>query len=647
MTKSIIHIDIETYCEADLTKVGVYRYAEDASFEILMIAYAIDDEPVKIVDLKQGEKIPTELHDALLNDDILKVAHNANFERVCLRVCGYDIAVHLWRCTAIMASYAGLPRSLGDVSKILNLDNGKMTEGKDLIKLFSVPCKPTIKNGGRTRNLSEHEPDKWQVFKDYCVRDVEAEREICHILRPIKLPNFEWRNWFLDQEINDRGVQLDTFMVEQVIKIDEQSRDRLLRSMQDITGLANPNSNAQLLGWLRTKGVVTNSLTKDRVKQIIESTEISEVKEVLKLRQQASKTSNNKYYTMQDCVCFDDRARGLFQHYGASRTGRSAGRLIQLQNLPRSYEKDIDTARAYAMTGDYDFISGVFDNVPDILSQLIRTSIAAKKNHTLVVCDFSAIEARVLAWLANEKWRLDVFASHGKIYEASAAMMFGVPIEKIGKGSDLRQKGKVAELALGYQGGAGALVTMGADKMGLSEQEMKDIVYRWREANKRIKALWYSLQESALECVEKRRAVMSVKGIVFRHEFGCMTIQLPSGRKLFYRDPTVIEGAYGAILCYYGQNQTTGKWEQMDTYGGKLTENITQAIARDLLFDCMREIKHDIIMHVHDEVVVEVEKDKGAEVLKELQDLMSAVPKWAEGLPLKGEGFVTDFYKKD
>ena len=643
MTKQVLHIDIETYCATDLTKVGVYRYAEDPTFEVLMIAYAIDDNPVKIIDLKQGETIPEELHSALSNPEIIKVAHNSNFERVCLRAIGYSIPIDEWRCTSIMASYAGLPRSLGDISKVLNLDNAKMTEGKDLIKLFSLPCKPTKKNGGRTRNLPEHEPEKWQIFKDYCVRDVEAEREICHILRTIKLPNFEWHNWFLDQHINDRGVQLDTYFIDQVLKVDEESNERLFGRMQELTGLHNPNSTAQLVGWLRGKGVVTDSLTKERVKQIIDSTSADVVREVLGLRQQLSKTSNKKYYTMKDCVCSDGRARGLFQHYGAGRTGRSAGRLIQLQNLPRNYENDIDTARGYAMTGYYDFISGVFDNVPDILSQLIRTAIVAENGKTLVVCDFSAIEARVLAWLANEKWRLDVFATHGKIYEASASMMFGVPIEKIGKGSDLRQKGKVAELALGYQGGAGALVSMGADKMGLSEQEMKDIVSRWREANKRIKAMWYSLQEASIECVSKRRAVMGVKGIIFRYEFDCMTIQLPSGRKLFYREPTIVEGAYGDILCYYGQNQTTGKWERQDTYGGKLTENITQAVARDLLFDCMQRIKHPITMHVHDEVVVEVAKDSGASVLNELQDLMGQVPTWAEGLPMKGEGFVTDF----
>lgn len=644
----MLHIDIETYSEIDLTKSGVYRYSEHESFEVLMIAYSFGNSPVRIVDLAQGETMPTELHNALLDPKVMKMAHNANFERVCLSRIGYTTPVREWYCSAFLCAYTGLPRSLGDVSGVLKLgDKAKMKEGKELIRYFSMPCKPTKTNGGRTRNLPEHAPDKWQTFKDYCVRDVEAEREICDRLGKIEVWASELDNWYLDQEINDRGVKVDMGFVDSARFVIDKEVSSIIKRMSDLTGLDNPNSGAQLIEWLRSKGVITNSVAKERLLEIKKSTGLKVVRDVIDLKLQASKTSNKKYDAMNDCVCEDSRARGLFQHYGASRTGRSAGRLIQLQNLPRNDLKDLGLARAYVRTGDHELIADTYPDVQSTISQLIRTAIVAEKGKTLVVCDFSAIEARVLAWLANEKWRLDVFATHGKIYEASASMMFGVPINKIDKGSDLRQKGKVAELALGYQGGPGALVSMGADKMGLSEQEMKDIVHRWREANKRIKALWQSLQEASIEAVEKRRKVVSVKGIVFEVKHGCLTVKLPSGRHLFYRDPSVMEGDYGLKLCYFGQNQTTGKWEQQDTYGGKLTENITQAVARDLLFECMKRIDHPIIMHVHDEVVVEVDKDSGASVLNELQDLMSQVPTWAEGLPMKGEGFVTDFYKKD
>ena len=648
-----LHIDIETYSSVDITTCGSYKYFESLDFEILMIAYAFDDDPIRIIDLAQGEELPYWFAPALRDEDIELHAHNANFERNAFHTYGIETPIERWHCSAVKAGYCGLPLSLDGASKGLQLgDKGKSAEGKALIKYFSCPVKPTKVNGTRTRNYPHHDPEKWERFKDYCKKDVEAEREIGRRLQAYVIPKSERLNYFLDQKINDKGILIDLVMAQNAFDIDNRFSAELYAKVQELTGLDNPNSPAQLKAWLQDKtGFEIPSLAKGLLPDLIKDAKSPEVSKVIGLRQMLSKTSTKKYLAMLNCACNDNRAHGLFQFYGANRTGRWAGRLIQMQNLPQNHLDDLEEARACIASGDYDLTTLLYDDVPSMLSQLIRTAFVAKEGHIFGIMDFSSIEAAVLSWLSNEKWRLNVFASHGKIYEASASKMFNVPIESVTKGSDLRAKGKVAELALGYQGAIGALKTMGGEKMGLSDPEMETIVRKWRLANPAIVALWADLESCAMRAIKAKKKIVSIhKGIIFDCDDMALTITLPSGRSLFYQSPSFTENQWGRkSIRYKGMNQTTKQWEYVDTYGGKLTENVVQAIARDLLADAMRNLndaKFDIVMTVHDEIVCELLEDTAEERLKEMQKLMCVHAPWSEGIPLRAEGELTPFYKK-
>ena len=650
-----LHIDIETYSSVDITSAGAYKYAVSLDFEILMIAYAFDDEDVEIVDLAKEETMPQRLVEALINPKVLKFAHNANFERTCLKQIGFDVPIEQWRCTAVMSAYCGLPLHLDGVSKALKLGEfSKDAVGKALIKYFSMPIKPTKVNGGRTRNFPHHDTEKWENFKKYCKQDVVAEREIERRLIKYEMPQSEIDNYILDQKINDRGILIDLEMASNAYDIDQKYSEEITKELQDLTGVENPNSASQLKNWLGVemqRDVETLSKTV-MPELIIEAGKGSNAAKVLSLRAKNSKTSVKKYTAMLNCACDDNRAHGLFQFYGANRTGRWAGRLIQLQNLPQNHIDDLELARNAVLSGDYTYINMLYDDIGSILSQLIRTAFIAKENHTFAVADFSAIEARVIAWLAGEQWRLDVFQTHGKIYEASASMMFGVPIEQIGKGSDLRQKGKVAELALGYQGGVGALKTMGGERMGLSEQEMKSIVDKWRKANPAIVELWGDIEICANRCVKTgRQQISDFRGLVFETDGDVMTIELPSGRKLFYQQPIIGKNRFDKpSLMYMGMDQVKKTWGRVETYGGKLVENIVQAIARDILADSMLRLDKEgleLVMHVHDEVVAEVPEANAAALLNKMYDIMGAEISWAKSLPLSADGYLTKFYKKD
>jgi len=644
-----LHVDIETYSSVDIRSAGAYKYAESEDFEILMVAYAFGNEPIECYDWKE---LPKRFFDLFSDPEVLKVAHNATFERVCFRAVGINIPIEQWRCTAIKASYCGLPMSLDQVSKALELgEKGKLSTGKSLIRYFCMPCKATKTNGGRTRNLAHHNPEKWQQFQDYCVNDVEAEREIVKQLRKYNFPASEWAAYALDQQINDTGVLLDLDLAEAAIRVDQENSEQLMARMKEITHLDNPNSLAQLKQWLLVKtGQEITSLTKDSVKQLIDQTEDEAVKEVLLIRQKTGRTSIKKYAAMQNCVGSDGRARGLFQFYGAGRTGRWAGRLIQLQNLPRNYMTDLTEARTLLKMNDPEAFAMVY-NVSDSLSQLIRTALIPSERKRFAVADFSAIEARVLAWLAGEKWRLDVFKTHGKIYEASASKMFNVPIEQIGKGSELRSKGKVAELALGYQGSVGALKQMGGEEMGLSEKDMQVVVDKWREANKSIVQFWYNLNDLAIRAVKTRRTQVHSSGIEMSADDRTLRIKLPSGRELIYWSPKLSQNRFGReSVSYKGVDGTTKQWIHIDTYGGKLTENIVQAVARDLLLNSMHELKahgFKTVMHVHDEAVIEVQAGMAEELLRNIEKVMCRLPDWAEDFPLDADGYVCDFYMKD
>ena len=646
----ILSIDIETYSSVDLVKSGVYPYTEAPDFEILLFAYAWDDGPVEVIDLTEVEDLPEDVMNALTDPSVIKTAFNANFERTCIAK-HFDIECDpaQWQCTAVHAAYLGLPGNLDGVAKCLKLEAQKDTKGKNLIKYFSVPCKPTKANGGRTRNLPHHDPEKWQQFIEYNRQDVEVERAIRKKLERYPVPEFEHRLWCLDQKIVDRGVMLDAELVEQAIKGDTAFHKQREDEAKALTGLENPNSVAQLKKWLEDEhNVNVTSLSKDNVAALIEQTENEDVKRVLRLRQEMSKTSVKKYQAMQRVRCQDGRARGLIQFYGANRTGRWAGRLVQVQNLPRNYLPDLALARELVRSGDHETLEMLYDNIPDVLSQLIRTAFIPSPGHRLIVSDFSAIEARVIAWLAGEKWRLDVFNSHGKIYEASASQMFGVPIEQITKGSDLRQRGKVAELALGYQGGVGALKQMGALDMGLTEEELPELVQTWRGANPNIVQFWYDVERAALTAVREKRKVPLRHGIAFLHEAGMMRIKLPSGRHLTYVRPKIGKNKFGKDAISYEGVGDQGKWMRLDTYGGKLVENIVQAVARDCLAVAMMRVAdagYPIVMHVHDELVVDAPHGFGS--LTEVETIMSQPIEWAPDLPLKAEGFETDFYMKD
>lgn len=649
-----LHIDVETFSSVDIKTSGAYKYIESIDFEILMISYCLDHGPIQTIDLASGEKIPESFKELFYNPKIEKHAHNAVFERLAFRAIGMDLPVDQWHCSAIKAAYCGLPLSLDNVSKALNLgDKGKLATGKALIRYFSCPIKPTISNGHRERNLPEHNPEKWAEFKIYCEQDVEAERAITTLLEKYDMPIFERVNYLIDQEINDRGILIDLNLARNAVEIDNLFADELTLEIKKITGLDNPNSPAQLKNWLSQRmGKEITSLTKDSVDNLIQEAGPGIVSDVLNIRKKLSKTSTKKYVAMLACACDDERAHGVFQFYGANRTGRWAGRLIQLQNLPRNYIKFLDLARQVVSDNDFDLMKILFDDLSDILSQLIRTAFIARKGKTFAVSDFSAIEARVLAWLAEESWRIEVFKTHGKIYEASAAMMFGVPIESIKKGSELRDKGKIAELALGYQGALGALTSMGGEKMGLSVPEMELIVKKWRDANPNTVKFWYDVERCAKLAIKSKKPVKTKTGnLTFNCDEMAMTIELPSGKRLYYQEPSIGLNRFGKeSIKYKGIDQTTGQWTNIETYGGKLTENIVQAVSRDLLAQSMinlHEKGFEIVMHVHDEVACEVPIEDAEKQLEIMCELMCTNIHWAKGLPLNADGYVTQYYKKD
>lgn len=651
-----LHLDIETYCELSLPDVGVYKYASHPSFKILLLAYAIDDWPGQILDLEYGDKVPDKLIKMLHDTRIRKVAHNAQFERVCLSVYFGYLSPKNWECTMIKALTLGLPGSLDNASKALGFseDMQKLTIGKNLIRLFCMPRKPSKANGYQSCFFAEDKPGEWEQFKQYCKQDVEVERSIDKALSRYQTTPEEIRLWELDQTINDRGVGLDRHFVESAIKIDAEYQEKLITRYKEVTGLDNPKSVAQLKIWLNEKlDIDVPKITKETLPELIKAAKekgVPEAVEALMIRQETAKTSTTKYQKMLDVIMHDDRARGLLQFYGASRTGRWAGRLVQVQNLPQNHIKDLDTARKVVATGDLETLEMVYDKIPNVLSQLIRTAFIPSPGHKFVVADFSAIEARVIAWFAREQWRLDVFNSHGKIYEASAAQMFKVPIESIKKGDPLRQKGKVAELALGYQGGPGALISMGALKMGIPEEELQPLVDQWRRANPKIVQLWKDVENSVKDAIENRSTVsFSTKGVKFMADKSYLFIQLPSGRKLAYRDPKLVEDRFGTKITYQGINQTTNKWEAQETYGGKLVENLVQATARDCLAVSMMRLEeagYRIVMHVHDEVILDVPVSD-TKALEKVTKIMGQPISWAPGLPLRADAYETPYYCKD
>ncbi len=636
-----LYVDIETYCDLDLLVTGVYKYVEDPSFEILLISYTIDNGEIYIIDLTNFDNTLPFLE--LLNISE-KHAHNAQFERICLNKY-FGINTTDWRCTMVKSAFCGLPLVLESVSEALELGElSKDSAGKALVRYFCQPCKPSKTNGQRLRNLPFHDPEKWENFKNYCKQDVEAERAID--LRLSKYEFTEQENYLLDQKINDFGVRIDLQMAQNAVDIDAKFSSYLMDRIRELTGIDNPNSPAQLKKWLSDQtGQNVSTLAKDAIPDLIELSEGGAVKQVLELRQKLAKTSIKKYQAMIDWYGKDERVRGVLQFYGASRTGRYSGRAFQPHNLPRNYLPDLDNARNLIKHGDFELIGMLYSDVPSILSQLIRTALIPAKNKIFNVADFSAIEARVLAWLAGEEWRLEVFRGHGKIYEASASMMFNIPIEKITKDSSYRQKGKVAELALGYQGSVDALKRMGAESMGLTDEEMKNIVNLWRKKSPKIKKFWSDL-EGAIVLAVKNKSKVKLRNLIFESNGEFLTIQLPSGRKSYYYKPRLTIGRYGnEAIKYMGVNQETKQWGWVDSYGGKFAENVTQAIARDLLAEAMQRLDKagfNIAIHVHDEAVCEEETDR----LKEMCRIAAIVPDWAKGLPMGAEGFVSNYYKK-
>lgn len=643
-----LSIDIETYSDVPLPKTGVYRYCESPNFEILLFAYSIDSQPVQIVDLACGEKIPEEIIAALEDDTIIKWAFNAAFERICLsRFLGYPTGTYLnpegWRCSMIWAATMGLPLSLEGVGAVLGLEKQKLTEGKDLIKYFCQLCAPTKSNGGRTRNRPFHAPEKWEAFKRYNIRDVETEIGIQHKLRKFPVPDSVWDEYHIDQEINDRGVKLDMELVHQAIAMDTRSREELTAAMKNITSLENPNSVQQMKQWLSDNGVETNTLDKKTVSELLKDAPMK-LKDVLTLRQQLAKSSVRKYQAMEKTVCSDERARGMFQFYGANRTGRFSGRNIQLQNLPQNHLPDLAQARSLVKKGDFDAVELLYEDVPDTLSQLIRTAFIPRENTLFYVADFSAIEARVIAWFAGESWRQRVFEKGGDIYCASASQMFKVPVEKHGINGHLRQKGKIAELALGYGGSIGALRAMGALEMGLSEEELPALVDAWRQSNPRIVEFWWAVDRAVMEAVKYKHTTTDY-GLTFSCKSGMLFITLPSGRKLAYVKPKIGTNKFGGSCITYEGVGGTKKWERLDSYGPKFVENIVQATARDILCYTMKTLRCcSIVMHIHDELVIEADPKVSIDVICEQ---MGRTPPWAEGLILRADGYITPFYKKD
>ena len=642
----ILEMDIESFSDVDLIKCGVYAYADSPAFEILLFAYSFDGGETQIIDLAQGEKLPAEVEDAIFDVSVTKTAYNANFERTCLsKHFGRYIPPESWHCSAVQAAMLALPRSLEDVGRVLGLDEQKMKEGKELIKYFCVPCKPTKANGGRTRNLPCHAPEKWELFKTYCKRDVDVEKSIRRKLHNFPIPESEMELYRLDQRINDRGVLVDMGLVEQAIACERLHKEVVTKRAYELTGLENPNSVAQLKGWLGDMGMEAESLSKKAVAEMIAETD-GEVEELLRLRLLMAKTSVKKYEAMERSVCSDGRVHGLLQFYGANRTGRFAGRLVQIQNLPQNHIPDLELARELVKQGRFEDIELLFDSTPNVLSELIRTAFIPKPGCRFVVADFSAIEARVMGWLSGEEWVLDVFRGDGKLYEMTASRMFGIPMAEIGKGSPERAKGKVASLACQYGGSTGALVSMGALDMGLTEDELPLLVAAWRKANPHMVQFWWDVDAAAIKAVtEKQRT--KVGRIIFEYKSGILFITLPSGRKLSYVKPRMAVNRFGRDGLTYEGISENKKWSRIETYGPKLVENIVQGTARDLLAEAMLRVEkkgYPIVMHCHDEIIAEVPEGTGS--VDEMCEVMAVQPEWAEGLPLRADGYQCNFYQK-
>lgn len=642
----ILEADIESFSDVDLVKCGVYAYADSPAFEILLFAYSFDGGETQIIDLAQGEKFPAEVEEAIFDVSVTKTAYNANFERTCLsKHFGRYIPPESWHCSAVQAAMLALPRSLEDVGRVLGLDEQKMKEGKELIRYFCVPCKPTKANGGRTRNLPCHAPEKWELFKTYCKRDVDVEKSIRRKLHNFPIPEGEMELYRLDQRINDRGVLVDMGLVEQAIACERLHKEVVTKRAYELTGLENPNSVVQLKGWLGDKGMEAESLSKKAVAEMIAETD-GEVEELLRLRLLMAKTSVKKYEAMERSVCSDGRVHGVVQFYGANRSGRWSGKNVQIQNLPKNDIPDLELARELVKQGRFEDVEMLYDSTPNVLSELIRTAFIPKLGCRFVVADFSAIEARVLAWLSGEQWRLDVFTSHGKIYEASASSMFHVPMEEITKGSPLRQKGKLAELGLGFGGAAGALISMGALDMGLTEDELPTLVAAWRKANPHITQFWWDVDAAAIKAVTEKQKT-KVGRIIFEYKSGILFITLPSGRKLSYVKPRMAVNRFGRDGLTYEGISENKKWSRIETYGPKLVENIVQGTARDLLAEAMLRVEkkgYPIVMHCHDEIIAEVPEGIGS--VEEMCEVMAVQPEWAEGLPLRADGYECSFYQK-
>ena len=628
----------------DLSKCGVYKYSSSPNFEILLFGYSVDGGDVQVVDLCQGEKIPADILAALSDESVTKWAFNAMFERVCLsNYLGEWLEPESWKCSMVWSATLGLPLSLENVGAVLGLEKQKLSEGKDLIRYFCVPCKPTKTNGGRTRNLPEHDREKWERFKAYNLRDVEAEMQIQQRLARFPVPDFVWEEYWQDQEINDRGIGVDMEMVAQAIAMDGRSRSELSAAMQELTELENPNSVQQMKQWLLENGVETDSLDKKAVAELLK-TAPEPLGEALALRQQLAKSSVKKYQAMENAVCADRRAHGMFQFYGANRTGRFSGRIIQLQNLPQNHIPDLAQARELVKAGDFDALAMLYEDIPDTLSQLIRTAFVPQDGRKFIVADFSAIEARVIAWIAGERWRIKVFEGGGDIYCASASQMFHVPVEKHGVNGHLRQKGKIAELALGYGGSVGALKSMGALEMGIAEEELQPLVSAWRDSNPSITEFWWAVDRAVKECI-KKRVPTETHGIRFDYQSGMLFITLFSGRRLAYVKPRIGENRFGGESVTYMGVGGTKKWERLESYGSKFVENIVQAVSRDILCYAMRTLRNcAIVATVHDEIIIEADRRMS---LSAVCEQMGRTPPWAKGLLLRADGYECDFYQKD
>lgn len=643
-----LSLDLETFSDVDLSKCGVYKYASSPAFEILLFGFSVDGGDVQVVDLACGEQIPADILTALEDESVMKWTYNAQFERICLsRFLGFPVGSYLdppaWHCSMVWAATFGLPMSLENVGTVLGLEKQKLTEGKDLIRYFCVPCKPTKANGGRVRNLPEHDMEKWQRFKAYNLRDVEAEMQIQQRLVKFPVPDFVWEEYRQDQEINDRGICVDMDMVRQAITMDGRSKAELSAAMQELTELDNPNSVQQMKQWLADNGMETDSLDKKSVAALLKDAP-EPLKTVLALRQQLARPSVKKYQAMENAVCADSRAHGMFKFYGANRTGRYSGKIIQLQNLPQNHIPDLAQARGLVKCGDYDALSVLYEDIPDTLSQLIRTAFVPQDGRKFIVADFSAIEARVIAWIAGERWRLRVFEDGGDIYCASASQIFHVPVEKHGVNGHLRQKGKIAELALGYGGSVGALKSMGALDMGLTEEELQPLVNAWRDSNPNITEFWWDVDYAVKECVKKRMQT-ETHGIRFDYQSGMLFITLFSGRRLAYVKPRIGENRFGGESVTYMGVGSTKKWERLESYGPKFVENIVQATARDILCYAMQTLKNcAIVAHVHDEVIIEADKRMSVEAVCEQ---MGRTTPWAKGLVLRADGYSCSFYQKD